>query len=89
MLPFSDWRIEPEEIEIDCRPDGTLWRLGGGGFGDVRAPPRGPMRRRARPRARRARPRPTVISRRRQRERERAAAMERQTRHPASYLTLP
>lgn len=37
MLPFSDWRIEPEEIEIDRRPDGSLWRLGGGGFGDVRA----------------------------------------------------
>ncbi len=36
MLPFSDWRIEPEEIEIDRRPDGSLWRLGGGGFGDVR-----------------------------------------------------
>ena len=37
MLPFSDWRIEPEEIEVDRRPDGSLWRLGGGGFGDVRA----------------------------------------------------
>ena len=36
MLPFSDWRIETEEIEIDRRPDGSLWRLGGGGFGDVR-----------------------------------------------------
>ena len=39
MLPFSDWRIEPEEIEIDRSPDGSLWRLGGGGFGDVRARP--------------------------------------------------
>jgi len=71
MLPFSDWRIEPEEIEIDCRPDGTLWRLGGGGFGDVRAPARRLARPPRPPRA----PRPAVPARRRQRERERAAAV--------------
>jgi hypothetical protein len=75
MLPFSDWRIEPEEIEIDCRPDGTLWRLGGGGFGDVRAPPRAPARRLARPPRPPRAPRPAVPARRRQRERERAAAV--------------
>ncbi len=81
MLPFSDWRIEPEEIEIDCRPDGTLWRLGGGGFGDVRAPLRAPVRRRAWP------PRPPrapavhgVCS-------TPAAQTRARSRHGASYVT--
>lgn len=34
-LPFSDWELTPQEIEILKRPDGSDWCLGSGGFGQV------------------------------------------------------
>lgn len=34
-LPLSDWEIHESEIEICKRPDGSLWHLGGGSFGQV------------------------------------------------------
>lgn len=34
-LPLSDWEIHESEIEICKRPDGTLWHLGAGSFGQV------------------------------------------------------
>ncbi|KAI7837019.1 hypothetical protein COHA_009097 [Chlorella ohadii] len=34
-LPWSDWEIRPEELEIAKRPDGSDWVLGSGGFGKV------------------------------------------------------
>ncbi len=34
-LPFSDWEIRPESLQILQRPDGTQWELGKGGFGRV------------------------------------------------------
>jgi hypothetical protein len=34
-LPWNDWEIRPEEIEIAKRPDGSDWLLGSGGFGRV------------------------------------------------------
>ena len=30
-----DWELEPSEVTISKRPDGSLWRLGKGGFGEV------------------------------------------------------
>ena len=38
-LPWSDWEVKPEEIEIVKRADGSDWRLGQGGFGSVRLYP--------------------------------------------------
>ena len=35
VLPFSDWQLEPDEIEICKRPNHELWILGSGGFGKV------------------------------------------------------
>ena len=35
-LPWSDWEVKPEEVEICQREDGSLWELGHGGFGSVR-----------------------------------------------------
>lgn len=34
-LPFSDWEIKPEELEVMKRADGGDWELGSGGFGRV------------------------------------------------------
>lgn len=34
-MPLSDWEIHESEIEICKRPDGSLWHLGGGSFGQV------------------------------------------------------
>ncbi len=34
QLP-CDWRMEPEELEILKRPDGSDWQLGSGAFGVV------------------------------------------------------
>ncbi len=31
----SDWEIDPEELEIAKRPDGTEWRLGTGASAHV------------------------------------------------------
>ncbi|PSC71778.1 serine threonine-kinase [Micractinium conductrix] len=33
MLPPSEWSLQPEEVEICKRPDGTYWQLGTGAFG--------------------------------------------------------
>lgn len=30
-----DWRIEPQRLEVCKRPDGSYWKLGGGGYGEV------------------------------------------------------
>ena len=30
-----DWELTPEDVQICKRPDGSLWRLGSGGFGEV------------------------------------------------------
>ncbi|KAK9786673.1 hypothetical protein WJX73_005253 [Symbiochloris irregularis] len=35
LLVFSDWLVEPEEITICKRPDGSNWELGSGAFGKV------------------------------------------------------
>lgn len=35
QLAFSDWLVNPEEIEICKRADGSNWELGAGGFGRV------------------------------------------------------
>ncbi|GAB4815748.1 hypothetical protein N2152v2_002794 [Parachlorella kessleri] len=35
LVPWNDWEIRPEEIEIMKRPDGGDWELGSGGFGQV------------------------------------------------------
>lgn len=36
QLPHSfEWRINPEQLAICKRPDGSDWRLGAGGFGTV------------------------------------------------------
>lgn len=34
-LPWSDWEIDPSDIKICERPDGTQWKLGAGGYGSV------------------------------------------------------
>ncbi|KAL4437438.1 hypothetical protein ABPG75_004577 [Micractinium tetrahymenae] len=34
-LPWSDWEIRPDELEVVKRPDGSDWLLGSGGFGKV------------------------------------------------------
>lgn len=34
-MPFSDWEVDPKDIEIMKRPDGSDWTLGQGGFGRV------------------------------------------------------
>ncbi|GAB4814550.1 hypothetical protein N2152v2_001596 [Parachlorella kessleri] len=34
-MPWSDWEIRPDEIEVMKRPDGSDWELGTGGFGKV------------------------------------------------------
>ena len=36
VLPFSDWRLEPSEINFCQRDDGQPWMLGSGAFGKVR-----------------------------------------------------
>jgi hypothetical protein len=42
MLPGlgSDWEIDPANIAILRRPDGSEWELGSGASGRVRRPPR-------------------------------------------------
>ncbi|KAL4421913.1 hypothetical protein ABPG77_005197 [Micractinium sp. CCAP 211/92] len=35
QLPWSDWEIRPDELEVAKRPDGSDWLLGTGGFGRV------------------------------------------------------
>ena len=34
----SDWEIDPDELEIARKPDGTEWRLGTGASAHVRTP---------------------------------------------------
>lgn len=34
-LPWSDWKIEPSELSILARPDGSEWLLGSGASGRV------------------------------------------------------
>jgi hypothetical protein len=34
-VPFSDWELRPEDIEICRRPDGRQWEIGAGAFGQV------------------------------------------------------
>jgi len=34
-MPLSDWEIREEDIEICRRPDGNLWHLGAGSYGQV------------------------------------------------------
>jgi hypothetical protein len=36
-VPFSDWELRPEDIEICRRPDGRQWEIGAGAFGQVQA----------------------------------------------------
>ena len=35
-VPWSDWQIDPRDLQIVQRPDGKDWLLGGGAFGQVR-----------------------------------------------------
>lgn len=35
MQESFDWELAPEDVEICKRSDGSLWRLGSGGFGEV------------------------------------------------------
>eukprot|EP00884_Botryococcus_braunii_P010360 jgi/Botrbrau1/19325/Bobra.0073s0056.1 len=35
VLPWSDWHIEPSDLQICTHPDGTQWKLGSGGYGSV------------------------------------------------------
>ena len=35
-VPWSDWQIDPRDIQIVQRPNGKDWLLGGGAFGQVR-----------------------------------------------------
>lgn len=37
-VPFSDWELRPEDIEICTRPDGRQWEIGAGAFGQVKPP---------------------------------------------------
>lgn len=34
-VPFSDWELRPEDIQICSHPDGRPWELGTGAFGQV------------------------------------------------------
>ena len=34
-IPWSDWEVSLQELEVCYRPDGTEWVLGSGGFGKV------------------------------------------------------
>lgn len=34
-MPWSDWKIEPAELTIATRPDGSEWLLGSGASGRV------------------------------------------------------
>jgi len=34
-MPWSDWEVPGEQIEICKRPDGSDWELGAGAFGKV------------------------------------------------------
>lgn len=34
-MPLTDWEIQESEIEICKRPDGSLWHLGAGSYGQV------------------------------------------------------
>ena len=36
-VPFSDWELRPEDIEICRRPDGRQWEIGAGAFGQVQS----------------------------------------------------
>ena len=38
-VPDSSWQIEPEDIDICKKPDGSDWQLGSGGFGKVQRIP--------------------------------------------------
>ena len=35
-MPWSDWEVPGDQIEICKRPDGSDWELGAGAFGKVR-----------------------------------------------------
>lgn len=39
----SDWEIDPDELEICRRPDGTEWELGSGASARVSRPPDVPL----------------------------------------------
>lgn len=34
-LPWSDWELKPEDLQICSRPDGSRWHLGSGAYGSV------------------------------------------------------
>ena len=34
-MPWSDWEVPGDQIEICKRPDGSDWELGAGAFGKV------------------------------------------------------
>lgn len=34
-MPWSDWALQPEEVEVCRRPDGSWWQLGSGACGTV------------------------------------------------------
>ena len=36
QVPFSDWALKAEDIEICKRPSGDDWQIGAGAFGQVR-----------------------------------------------------
>ena len=38
QLPWNDWEIGPNEIEVLQREDGADWKLGEGASGSVRGP---------------------------------------------------
>ena len=38
-MPWSDWKIDPSELSIVARPDGSEWLLGSGASGKVRLCP--------------------------------------------------
>ena len=37
-MPWSDWEVSDDQIEICKQPDGTCWELGAGAFGKVDYP---------------------------------------------------
>lgn len=40
-MPWSDWKIDPSELTIVARPDGSEWMLGSGASGKVSPSPFG------------------------------------------------
>ena len=43
QLPWNDWEIGPNEIEVLQRKDGTDWKLGEGASASVRPTPAAPL----------------------------------------------